>query len=147
MTKLQTLGLVYLLGVVVDGAASMFATAFQGLENSSDNFSCVMIVFSVAVFVLAVAGRLRPRAVFIVPAVLYAFLAGVGLILGIFVAINMGGQEIPDDFGGHTLRAMFPWYGVVDWILLLMLTGTGAVCAYKYMRSLQDPADTPGLPT
>lgn len=132
---LRTLGLCYLVGVAADGALSMLAMANPRFQELSDALSLLMYVFGVAVLVLALQRRLRPRSAFIIPVLFYCVCLLVGVALFIAVSLKVGSKNLPNDLGMRYMISVFPWVEPVLWALLALQVAIGLLFLYKFARS------------
>jgi hypothetical protein len=158
---MRTLGIVYLVGYLIDLCVSIVASSAPGLEGLSNAISSLLSVASIAVLILACLNKLRPRLFFLLAAGYYLFMVGIGFVLGVALAFKLGAQEAAQQISEQSmtgvLRQQFAWYVFLHWTLLtvwalLGLYGLRAVFTGADKTELAaapngGPASPPPIPT
>jgi hypothetical protein len=134
-------GLAYLVAILGDVALSALANFHASLTTASYLYSALLTAFGTVVFMMAILGRLRPAAAFIVPAVLYAAVMVFGYVVGIAVAIKTRSSDQHVMSTAEVAR-VFPWWTTVNWMLIGITCLTGVACLVAFAVASNKPQET-----
>ncbi len=135
--RARDVGFAYLLAVLGDVALSAIANVDDSLTTATYLYSAFVTAFGTVAFMMAILGRLRPAAAFIVPAIFYAVVMVFGYFVGMTVAIKTRAHQMR---AGETLTqeqlivssaevaAVFPWWTTVNWVLIGLDGVIAVVC-------------------
>jgi len=139
--RARDVGLAYLLAVLGDVALSAMASVDDSLTTASNLWSALVMAFGTVVFMMAILGRLRPAAAFIVPAVLYAVFMVFGVFLGVAVAVEARGQA-PQQMSPTYIASVLPWWPAVNWLLIGLNGLTAVACLVAFAVASNKPQET-----
>jgi hypothetical protein len=131
---MRVLGIVYLIGYLIDSSLSVVAAFIPWLEGISDAVSLLLSVATIVVLVLACMNKIRPRVFFLLASSYDLFMVGTGFVLAIVLRFKLGArgfQQVLDEPGIEVLNRQFPWHNFFHWTLLAiwMLLGIYGVHA------------------
>ena len=133
---MRVLGIVYLIGYLIDSSLSVVAAFIPWLEGISDAVSLLLSVAAIVVLVLACMNKIRPRVFFLLASSYDLFMVGTGFVLAIVLRFKLGArgfQQVLDEPGTgiEVLNRQFPWHNFFHGTLLAiwMLLGMYGIYA------------------
>ena len=146
---MRTLGIIYLIGYLIDAFVSVIATFAPAAEGASTVVSYILIGATITALVLACLNKLQPRRIFFLASGYYFFMLGCGIVFGVALVLKLGAHAATEQTSHGSmivlLRQQFPWYIFVHWTLLTIwiLLGLYGMRAVLIRRNHTEPGAPP----
>ena len=133
---MKTFGWIYIIVFCIDAVMSLVAYFFSCLEIISSIIGMILILLSIAVFILACINKLTPRKIFLILSGFYLLVLVFGFVLGIFLVLKLGLPAVSQGVTVEFLREQFAWYGPLFMFLNIveLLLSVYGILAYRKAR-------------
>lgn len=133
---MKTFGWIYIIIFCIHAVVSSVAYFVSGLELISSLIGTILILLSIAVFILACISKLTPRKIFLILSGFYLLVFVFGFVLGIFLVVKLGLPAVSQGITIEFLREQFVWYGPLFMALNIMelLLSVYGIWAYRKTR-------------
>jgi hypothetical protein len=133
---MKTFGWVYIIVFCIHAVVSLVAYFVSGLEVIGSIIGMILILLSIAVFILACIGKLTPRKIFFILSGFYLLALVFGFVLGIFLIVKLGLPTVSQGITVEFLREQFAWYGPLFLVLNIveLLLSAYGIQAYRKAR-------------
>jgi hypothetical protein len=133
---MKTFGWIYIIVFCIDAVVSLVAYFVPGLEVISSLIGTILILLSIAVFILACINKLTPRKIFFILSGFYLLVFVFGFVLGIFLIVKLGLPAVSQGITVEFLREQFVWYGPLFMFLNIveLLLSVYGTLAYRKAR-------------
>ena len=133
---MKTFGWIYIIIFCIDAVVSLVAYFVSGLEVISSSISTILILLSIAVFILACISKLIPRKIFFILSGFYLLVLVFGFVLGIFLVVKLGLPAVSQGVTIEFLQEQFIWYGPLFIVLNIveLLLSVYGIWAYRKAR-------------
>jgi type IV pilus assembly protein PilA len=143
---MRTFGWIYIIAFCIDAVMSLVALLVPGAEIPSSIISTLVIILSIAVFILACIGKLPPRKIFLILSGFVLLLTCFGIVIAILLVVKSVGDPSALQQGptADLLREHFAWVIPLQWVFVIaeLLLSVYGILAYRKAK-IENAAHAP----